>query len=51
MLDILFSLIKGFFGGLGKTFFDRGGGFLEVYAGSGRFSCALRERGVRTLPA
>ena len=26
-------------------------GFLEVYAGSGRLTRALRERGVRTLPA
>ena len=34
-----------------RTFFDRGGGFLEVYAGSGRLTRALRERGVRTLPA
>ena len=34
-----------------RTFFDRGGGFLEVYAGSGRLTRALRKRGVRTLPA
>ena len=34
-----------------RTFFDLGGGFLEVYAGSGRPTRALRERGVRTVPA
>ena len=34
-----------------RTFFDRGGRFLEVHAGSGRLSCASRKRGVRTLPA